>query len=106
MSKQLITNRQKVKNRIRSKIFWTESRPRLSVFRSLNFISAQLINDEKWSTICSASAKRSIDWAKVVWKEIATKAWSIQIVFDRNWYIYTGMIKALAESLRSSWLKF
>lgn len=106
MSRQQITRRQKIKNRIRSKVFWTENRPRLSVSKTINFISAQLINDEKWVTICSSRAKRSIEWAKTIWKDIASKAGSMQIVFDRNWYLYTWMIKILADSLRESWLKF
>lgn len=106
MSRQQLTTRQKIKNRIRAKVSWTSERPRLSVFRSVNYISAQLIDDIKWVTIHSSRAVKSLKWAKEVWLDIAKKSWPIDIVFDRNWYLYTWMIKTLADTLREAWLKF
>ena len=103
------------KNRIRSKISWTNSRPRLSVFRSNTFISIQLIDDVAKKTLASSSdIKIEKKWtktemAKKVWEEMAKKIKDLkikEIVFDRWWFAYHWRVKALAEALREWGVKF
>lgn len=102
------------KERIRSKITWTSSRPRLSVYRSNSNIYAQLIDDVSWKTLCAMSDLKIEKWTKSekaskVWEELATKAKTLnitEIVFDRGWFAYHGRVKALADGARSAWLKF
>jgi large subunit ribosomal protein L18 len=95
-----------------------ESRPRLAIFRSVNHIYAQLINDDDGVTICSASTVEksagvgnggNIDAAKAVGRLIAERAKGkgvTQAVFDRGGYIYHGRVKALAEAAREAGLQF
>jgi large subunit ribosomal protein L18 len=100
-----LQDRQRRKNRIRARVKGTAARPRLSVYRSLTRISAQLIDDAAMKTIASASAKE----AKKVGTEIAKKAKDAgvtSIVFDRNAYKYHGRVKALAEAAREGGLQF
>lgn len=112
--------RQKRKARVRTRIFGTEQRPRLSVFRSSKHIYAQLVIDSTGSTILAASTlspeirgeigglKKS-DAAKKVGELIGRKAAEKNIrkvVFDRNGFLYHGRIKALAEGARESGLEF
>jgi len=100
--------------RIRAKISWTSSRPRLSVYRSNSNIYAQLIDDTQGKTLCASSDLKIEKWTKSekatkVWEDIARKAKSLnitEIVFDRGWFAYHGRVKALAEAVRSAWLKF
>ena len=103
--------------RVRAKVTGTEARPRLSVFRSLNNIYAQLIDDTKGVTIASASTldkevktkASNIEAAKEVGTLIAKRAAEKKIdtvVFDRNGYLYHGKVKALAEAAREAGLKF
>jgi len=103
------------KKRIRSKIVGTKERPRLSIFRSNFYIFAQLIDDAKWKTLISSSdlkMKKSwtkTDMAKKVAEDIAKKILDLkikEIVFDRGWFAYNWRVKALAESLRDSGIKF
>lgn len=103
--KKQLTTRAAIKRRIRAKISGTSVRPRLSVFRSNKFISAQLIDDEKNLTLKTFTEKRNLEWASKLWKELA-KSWVKEVVFDRNWYIYHWVVKAVAESAREAWLKF
>ena len=80
--------------RVRKKVFGTAVKPRLSVYRSTNYIYAQ-INKK--------------DAAKLVGKDIAEKAVKLgieEIVFDRGGYIYTGRVAALADGAREAGLKF
>jgi large subunit ribosomal protein L18 len=107
--------RLKRKNRIRSKISWTELKPRLAVYRSNSNIYAQLIDDVKWTTLTSFSDLKlnkngtKVDMAKQVWTELAKKVIDLkitEIVFDRGGFAYHGRVKALAEGLRAWWLKF
>ena len=103
------------KNRIRAKISWTSSRPRLAVYRSNLFISVQLIDDLTWKTLASASdQKMKKDWTKTnmatkvgedIWNKIKDLKIT-EIVFDRGWFAYHGRVKALAESVRTTWIKF
>ncbi len=100
--------------RIRAKISWTASRPRLSIYRSNVNIYAQLIDDVSWTTLCSASDLKIQSWTKTqkaseVWSQIWNKAKELKIeevVFDRGWFAYHGRVKALADAARASWLKF
>lgn len=109
-----LTNKKRRKNRIRAKIFGTKTCPRLSVFKSNKYIYAQLIDDDAGKTIADFSAhkmseKSKSEQAKLAGSSIAEKAISLgikKVVFDRNGYIYTGIIKMLAESARSAGLKF
>lgn len=100
--------------RIRNKISGADVRPRLSVYRTLKNISAQLIDDKKGITICAASSieikneKNKIKIAKAVGKLLAKKALDMKIgcaVFDRRNYRYHGRIKALADGAREEGLK-
>ena len=114
------TARQNRKGRIRKRIFGTEQRPRLSVFRSAKHIYAQVVIDSTGSTILSASTLSpdlraeiddldKSDAAKKVGQWIGKKALekNIQrVVFDRNGFLYHGRIKALAEGARESGLVF
>jgi large subunit ribosomal protein L18 len=114
------TARQNRKGRIRKRIFGTEQRPRLSVFRSAKHIYAQLVIDSTGSTILAASTLSpdlraeigDLDKshaAKKVGQWIGKKALekNIQrVVFDRNGFLYHGRIKALADGARESGLVF
>ncbi len=103
--------------RVRGKIFGTSSRPRLCVFRSLNNIYAQLIDDSVGKTILSASSNEknfssnggNKEGARVVGEMIASRAKSAgieNVVFDRGGYLYHGRVKELADSAREHGLKF
>ena len=103
--------------RVRSKIFGTATTPRLAVFRSLQHIAAQLINDELGRTIVSANdselkdvkKKTKTEIAQAIGELIAKKAIEKNIsavVFDRRSYTYHGRIKALADGARAGGLKF
>jgi len=114
------TARQSRKSRIRKRIFGTEQRPRLSVFRSAKHIYAQLVIDSTGSTILAASTLSpdlraeigdldKSDAAKKVGQWIGKKALEKniqQVVFDRNGFLYHGRIKALADGARESGLIF
>ena len=103
--------------RVRATVKGTSERPRLSVFRSLNNIYAQIIDDEKQVTLVAASTldkdvktkASNVEAAKEVGTLIAKKALEKKIenvVFDRNGYLYHGKVKALAEAAREAGLKF
>jgi len=102
------------KRRIRAKISGNAACPRLSVFRSLKNVYVQLINDEKGTTLASASTlalgiDSNTEGAKKVGKDMAKKCKALKIekiVFDRGGYRYHGRVKALAEELRNDGLKF
>ena len=112
--------RRKRHKRIRMRVEGTAERPRLNVFRSLQHIYAQLIDDEKGHTLLSAStldaevAERTdgmnkTEQAKVVGEVLAQRAKEkgvTQIVFDRGGYRYHGRVKALAEGARAGGLQF
>jgi large subunit ribosomal protein L18 len=107
-------------NRVRRDLSGTAVRPRLSVFRSLRHIYAQIIDDEIGHTLVSASTSDSemreqieglnkTDQAQLVGKVLAERALAKgvnQVVFDRSGYKYHGRIKALAEGSREAGLKF
>lgn len=100
--------------KIRKAIIGTKDRPRLSVFRSLSHIYAQIIDDSKSQTLISSSdvklnkgSKR--EKAYQVGKELAEKAKKLKIkdvVFDRGGYLYHGRVAELARGAREGGLKF
>ena len=111
--------RQRVHTRIREKISGTAVRPRLNVYRSLNHIYTQLIDDATGTTLAAASSKGkkgeeqtyggNVEAAKLVGKLIAEKAQEKgikKVVFDRGGYLYHGRVKALAEAAREAGLDF
>jgi len=103
------------KNRNRAKIFGTEAKPRLSVFRSNKYTSAQLINDETGKTLIFVStkglgkmAKTKSDQAKLLGEMLAERAQKLGIkkaVFNKGPYLYHGRIKAVAEGARTKGLE-
>jgi large subunit ribosomal protein L18 len=114
--KQRNVVRQRVHTRIREKMSGTAARPRLNVYRSLNHIYTQLIDDATGTTLVSASTLAAkvktggnVAAAKDLGKLIAEKAAEKgikKVVFDRGGYLYHGRIKALAESAREAGLDF
>ena len=106
--------------RVRAKVEGTPSRPRLCVFRSLNHIYAQVIDDSREHTLASASTldpeikgeangKAKTGKSELVGSLVAKRAVSegiTQVVFDRGGYKYHGRVKALAEAARQAGLKF
>ncbi|MBM7853842.1 large subunit ribosomal protein L18 [Desulfohalotomaculum tongense] len=112
--------RAKRRQRLRNKLRGTAERPRLNVYRSLNHIYAQVIDDDKGVTLVAASSLSpelkgkletggNIEAAKEVGKLIAKKALDSgvkKVVFDRAGYIYHGRVKALAEAAREGGLDF
>jgi len=112
--------RQRVHDRIRKKVIGTAERPRLNVYRSLNHIYVQVIDDLKGVTVAAASTAEgkkkgervtggNVASAKTVGKRIAELAKQkgiTKVVFDRGGYIYHGRIKALADAAREAGLQF
>lgn len=111
--------RQGKHKRVRTKVAGTGETPRLCVFKSLNHIYVQIIDDEKGVTLVTAStldsemkdleSKTNIDAAKRVGGSIAVKAKEqgiTSVVFDRNGYKYHGSIAALADAARENGLEF
>ncbi len=106
--------RQKVHSRIRKTLLGTPERPRLNVYRSLNHIYAQVIDDAKGVTLASMDSRKvkgktPVERAAEVGAEIAKKAKAAKIakvVFDRNGYLYAGKIKVVADAARKGGLEF
>jgi large subunit ribosomal protein L18 len=108
--------RQGVHSRIRKKVRGTAERPRLAVFRSLNHIYAQVIDDGSGKTLATASTIEkslgltsggNIDAARAVGKAIAERAQQAgisSVVFDRGGYVYHGRVKALIDATREAGL--
>lgn len=108
------------KKRVRRNVSGTAERPRLTVYRSLKHIYAQLVDDETGNTLVCASTKGrdvrdelkktgNIDAAKAIGAAVAKKALAHDIkkvVFDRNGYAFHGKVKALAEAAREAGLDF
>ena len=106
--------------RVRAKVEGTANRPRLSVFRSLNHLYAQVVDDLRGHTLVSASTldpelKSQLDGkvkkaqAELVGQLVAKRALAegvSQVVFDRGGYKYQGRVKALADAARQGGLKF
>lgn len=104
----------RLKRKIRTKIYGDSKRPRLSVFRSNQYIYAQIIDDEKSKTLFSVSDLKiktgtKTERATTAGSELAKLAIAKGIkscVFDRNGFKYTGRIKALADGARAAGLIF
>ncbi|WP_039764309.1 MULTISPECIES: 50S ribosomal protein L18 [Caldicellulosiruptor] len=106
--------------RIRKKVFGTAERPRLCVYKSLKYIYAQIIDDEKGHTLVAASSlepeiksrltsTKSIEAAQYIGRVIAERAKEkgiTKVVFDRGGYPYHGRVKALADAAREAGLEF
>ena len=115
-SKDII--RLRIHERIRQRVQGTPERPRLAVFRSLNHIYAQVIDDSKGHTMVAASSAEktakignggNIAGAKEVGKLVAQRAKDKginKVVFDRGGYLYHGRVKALADAAREAGLEF
>jgi len=115
-----VTPREKRKARIRRKVTGTAARPRLTVYRSLNHIYAQVVDDVTGTTIAFAGTTskalrevakegKKTDAAKKVGAAIAKAAKEkgvTQVVFDRNGFDYHGRVAAVAEAAREGGLKF
>jgi large subunit ribosomal protein L18 len=108
--------RRGVHSRIRKKVSGTAERPRLAVFRSLNHIYAQVIDDTTGRTLAAASTVEkdlkgksggTIASAQTVGRAIAERAQAAgvsQVVFDRGGYVYHGRVKALLDATREAGL--
>ncbi len=113
-----VLRRQKLRWRIRAKVFGTAQKPRLSVFRSNKDIYVQLIDDNTGTTLAAASSREKdivaaagnkVERSMNVGKSIAGKAKALGLetcVFDRGGYLYHGRVKAVADGAREGGLKF
>ena len=120
MSQKSEVARKRRHHRIRMKLSGTSQRPRLNVFRSLEHIYVQAIDDVAGHTLVSASivdkdlvavlaGKTKKEQATLVGKTVAERAAAAgitEVVFDRGGYLYHGRIKALADGAREGGLKF
>jgi large subunit ribosomal protein L18 len=110
--------RVRIHERIRHKVRGSQERPRLAVFRSLNHIYAQVIDDRQGQTLAAASSSEknskvgsggNVAGAKEIGKLIAERAKAkgiTRVVFDRGGYLYHGRVKALADAARQAGLEF
>jgi large subunit ribosomal protein L18 len=113
--------RQRAHNRVRTRVRGTAERPRLSVYKSLKFIYAQVIDDDQGMTLAQASSAdadirprltgsaANKDAARLVGEIVAERAKEKgieKVVFDRGGYIYHGNVKALADAARDKGLQF
>jgi large subunit ribosomal protein L18 len=119
-TKKLEKIREKRKKRVKSKLFGTEARPRLAVFRSSRHIYVQAVADDVGRTLACASTlsqelrgtvnglkktEAAREVGKLLAKELTSKNVS-EAVFDRGKFLYHGRVKALAEGAREEGLKF
>ncbi len=109
--------RLRIHKRIRSRVAGSQERPRLAVFRSLNHIYAQVIDDQQGHTLVAAASTEkewrgkggNVEGAKLIGKAVAERAKEKgikKVVFDRGGYLYHGRIKALADAAREAGLEF
>jgi large subunit ribosomal protein L18 len=119
-TKKIEENRIKRKKRVRGKVFGTEAKPRLSVFRSATHIYVQAIADDAGRTLAEASTLskelagtlkglKKIEAAKTVGKLVAKRLQEAGVqtaIFDRSRFLYHGRVKALAEGAREAGLVF
>ena len=108
-----VSQRTRIRRRIRAKVSGTPERPRLSVFRSNKHIYAQLVDDMAGATLAAASTREAdvtgtgVDASKAVGQRLADRAKAAGVdraVFDRGGYRYHGNVKALAEGAREGGL--
>ncbi|MBI4578580.1 MAG: 50S ribosomal protein L18 [Planctomycetes bacterium] len=116
-TKQKLVRRERRKKRVRRRVYGTAEKPRLSVFRSLKHIYAQLIDDDKGQTLVAASTRSAelkeggggnkAAAAKVgrLLGEKAAARGINEVAFDRNGYRFHGRVKALADAAREAGLK-
>ncbi|MDH7516603.1 MAG: 50S ribosomal protein L18 [Bacteroidota bacterium] len=119
--KKRISGRDRRRIRIRKKVFGTPERPRLSVYRSLKHIYAQLVDDTNGKSLGMVSTRSAairerlkdvpgkVGAARIIGEEIARLAREKNIhrvVFDRGGYLYHGRVKAVAEGAREGGLEF
>jgi large subunit ribosomal protein L18 len=111
------TIRTRIHQRIRSRVAGTPERPRLAVFRSVNHIYAQVIDDGQGHTLVAAASTEkdlrgkggNLEGAKLIGKAVAQRAKEkgiSKVVFDRGGYLYHGRVKALADAAREAGLEF
>jgi large subunit ribosomal protein L18 len=110
--------RLRIHKRIRNRVAGTPERPRLVVFRSVNHIYAQVIDDQQGHTLAAAGttekdmrgkAGGNVEGAKLIGKAVAERAKEkgiTRVVFDRGGYLYHGRVKALADAARQAGLEF
>jgi large subunit ribosomal protein L18 len=109
--------RLRIHKRIRQRVTGTDERPRLAVFRSLNHIYAQVIDDGQGVTLAAAATTEkdlrgkggNVEGAKLIGQKVAERAKEkgiTKVVFDRGGYLYHGRVKALAEAARQAGLEF
>jgi large subunit ribosomal protein L18 len=109
--------RVRIHKRIRKQTVGTQERPRLAVFRSLNHIYAQVIDDDQGHTLVAAASTEknlqgkggNVAGAKLIGKAVAERAKQkgiTKVVFDRSGYQYHGRVKALADAAREAGLEF
>lgn len=112
-----LSRRERIKRGIRKRLTGSTERPRLSVYRSNKGIYAQIIDDSTGATLVSASSLskdftatgNKSDQSKAVGSAVAQKAIAagiVDVVFDRNGYLYHGRVKSLAEGAREAGLNF
>jgi large subunit ribosomal protein L18 len=111
-----VSQRARIRRRIRSKVQGTTERPRLSVFRSNKYIYAQIIDDMQGRTLAAASSREAdvngssrVEKSKSVGQRLAERAKAAgveTVVFDRGGYRYHGNVRALAEGAREGGLQF
>jgi large subunit ribosomal protein L18 len=121
ITKRKSENRARIKVHIRKTVTGTTERPRLTIFRSLKHVYAQIVDDSVNKTLVSVSdiskdvkgdfvsVKGQLKISKKVGELVAKKAIAAnikQVVFDRNGYLYHGVVKAMAEGAREGGLKF
>ncbi len=121
ITKNRSEQRRRIKRHIRLSVTGTEQRPRLTVFRSLKHIYMQLVDDSRGKTLIAVSdlskevreqlkdAKGQIARGKQVGQLVAKQALEQnikEVVFDRNGYLYHGVVKAMADGAREGGLKF
>ncbi|MBI2340899.1 MAG: 50S ribosomal protein L18 [Deltaproteobacteria bacterium] len=115
MSFSKLKQRLRRKRRIRKNIFGTPEKPRLSVYRSLRHVYAQLIDDLNTKTLAEANSLKlgfksgNRKAAELVGAAIAQKAKQMKVekaAFDRNGFLYHGAVKALSDGARKEGLKF
>ena len=93
------------KRRVRTRLRARSDRPRLSVFRSLKFVYAQIIDDQKGATLAAARGKDPKEVGQKL-AALASKKKIIKVVFDRGAYQFHGRVKTLADAARSGGLEF
>ena len=120
MSSERAEKRHTRQARVRRKVRGSTQRPRLSIYRSLHHIYAQVVSDESGRTLVAAStvspalreeikSKSGVTAAKLVGRTVAERcreAGITEVVFDRNGFLFHGRVKALADAAREAGLKF